>query len=47
VDGRSEITAPDRDLARMLLRLGQPISLAVNKADTGARRPGTRLLLAD
>ena len=37
VDGRSEITAPDRDLARMLLRLGQPISLAVNKADTGAR----------
>ncbi|HXM41494.1 MAG TPA: ribosome biogenesis GTPase Der [Bryobacteraceae bacterium] len=37
VDGRSEITAPDRDLARMLLRLGRPISLAVNKADTGAR----------
>jgi len=37
VDGRAEITAPDRDLARMLLRLGQPISLAVNKADTGAR----------
>jgi len=37
VDGRAEITAPARDLARMLLRLGQPISLAVNKADTGAR----------
>src|SRR5580692_8633557 len=37
VDGRAEITAPDRDLARMLLRLGRPISLAVNKADTGAR----------
>jgi len=37
VDGRSEITAPDRDLARMLLRLGKPVSLAVNKADTGAR----------
>jgi GTP-binding protein len=37
VDGRGEITAPDRDLARMLLRLGKPISLAVNKADTGAR----------
>jgi len=37
VDGRAEITAPDRDLARMLLRLGQPLSLAVNKADTGAR----------
>jgi GTP-binding protein len=37
VDGRSEITAPDRDLARMLLRLGKPVSLAVNKADTGER----------
>jgi len=37
VDGRSEITAPDRDLARMLLRLGKPVSLAVNKADTAAR----------
>src|SRR5260370_98747 len=37
VDGRSEITGPDRDLARMLLRLGKPISLAVNKADTQAR----------
>ncbi len=34
VDGRSEISAPDRDLARMLLRLGKPLSLAVNKADT-------------
>ncbi|HLY18955.1 MAG TPA: ribosome biogenesis GTPase Der [Bryobacteraceae bacterium] len=37
VDGRSEITAPDRDLARMLLRLGKPVSLAVNKADSGER----------
>ena len=37
VDGRAEITAPDRDLARMLRRLGKPVSLAVNKADTGAR----------
>ncbi|MGO4884255.1 MAG: ribosome biogenesis GTPase Der [Bryobacteraceae bacterium] len=37
VDGRAEITASDRDLSRMLLRLGRPISLAVNKADTGAR----------
>ncbi|HVN07281.1 MAG TPA: ribosome biogenesis GTPase Der [Bryobacteraceae bacterium] len=37
VDGRAEITAPDRDLARMLLRLGRPLSLAVNKADTAAR----------
>jgi GTP-binding protein len=37
VDGRSEITASDRDLARLLLRLGKPLSLAVNKADTAAR----------
>src|SRR5580704_17393358 len=36
VVGRSDITAPDRDLARMLLRLAKPVSLAVNKADTGA-----------
>ena len=34
VDGRSEMTAPDRDLARMLLRLGKPVSLAVNKVDS-------------
>src|SRR5436305_7293049 len=34
VDGRSEITGSDRDLARMLLRLGKPVSLAVNKVDT-------------
>ncbi|HTX35489.1 MAG TPA: ribosome biogenesis GTPase Der [Bryobacteraceae bacterium] len=37
VDGRSEITAPDRDLASMLRRLGKPVTLAVNKADTAAR----------
>ncbi len=37
VDGRSEITATDRDLARMLLRLGKPVSLAVNKIDSMAR----------
>jgi GTPase len=34
VDGRSEIAAPDRDLARILLRLGKPVSLAVNKVDS-------------
>src|SRR5205823_1031155 len=33
VDGRSEITGSDRDLARMLIRLGKPVTLAVNKAD--------------
>ena len=34
VDGRAEITGSDRDLARMLLRLGKPVSVAVNKVDT-------------
>lgn len=38
VDGRAEITGSDRDLARMLRRLGKPVSVAVNKADTGARQ---------
>jgi len=37
VDGRAEITGADRDLAQMLLRLGKPVTLAVNKADTAAR----------
>ena len=37
VDGRAEITGADRDLAQMLLRLGKPVSLAVNKADTVTR----------
>ncbi len=37
IDGRSEITGTDRDLARMLQRLGKPVSLAVNKIDTAAR----------
>jgi len=37
VDGRAEITASDRDLADMLRRLGKPVTLAVNKADTAAR----------
>jgi GTP-binding protein len=37
VDGRSEITAPDRDLAQMLLRFGRPVALAVNKVDAASR----------
>jgi GTP-binding protein len=37
VDGRAEITGSDRDLVQMLLRLGTPVTLAVNKADTVAR----------
>ncbi len=38
VDGRAEITASDRDLAQMLQRLGKPVTLAVNKADTASRQ---------
>ena len=34
VDGRSELTAPDIELSRLLLRSGKPIFLAVNKMDT-------------
>ena len=34
VDGRSEISAADRDLAQMLKKLGKPVTLAVNKIDT-------------
>ena len=37
VDGRSEITGSDRDLARMLIKLGKPVSIAVNKVDTVER----------
>ena len=37
IDGRSEITGSDRDLAQMLIKLGRPISLAVNKIDTQER----------
>ena len=34
VDGRSELAAPDIDLARLLIRTGKAIVLAVNKIDT-------------
>ncbi len=34
VDGRTELAAPDRDLAQLLRRLGKPLFLAVNKIDT-------------
>jgi GTPase len=37
VDGRSEITASDRELAAMLRKIGKPVSVAVNKCDTGKR----------
>src|SRR5262249_54212703 len=38
VDGRDEITGSDRDLSRMLLKLGKPVSMAVNKADTAKQQ---------
>lgn len=37
IDGRTEITSADRDLANMLRRLGKPVSLAVNKIDAPVR----------
>jgi GTP-binding protein len=36
-DGRTEITANDRDLALMLRKLGKPVTLAVNKIDVPKR----------
>ncbi len=33
VDGRTELAAPDIDLARLLIRTGKPLFLAVNKID--------------
>jgi len=37
IDGRTEITGTDRELAKMLRKLGKPVALAVNKIDTLAR----------
>ena len=34
VDGRTELAAPDMELARLLIRSGKPLVLAVNKIDT-------------
>ena len=34
VDARTEIAGPDRELARLLMRTGKPLFLAVNKMDT-------------
>ena len=34
VDGRTELASPDIELARLLIRSGKPILLAVNKIDT-------------
>ena len=40
VDGRSELTAPDLELARILLRGGKPLFLAVNRVDTASMETG-------
>ncbi len=37
IDGRTEITGADRDLAKMLHKLGKPVALAVNKIDSPSR----------
>jgi GTP-binding protein len=37
IDGRTEITGIDRELAAMLRKLGKPVSLAVNKIDSPRR----------
>src|SRR5260370_7982870 len=37
LDGRTEITDADRDLAKMLRQIGKPVALAVNKIDSAAR----------
>ncbi len=39
VDGRSELTSPDIELARLLIRSGKPVFLAVNKMDTAQIAP--------
>ncbi|HEY3990398.1 MAG TPA: ribosome biogenesis GTPase Der, partial [Acidobacteriaceae bacterium] len=39
IDGRTELTAPDMELARLLIRSGKPIFLAVNKIDTDQLLP--------
>jgi GTP-binding protein len=39
IDGRTEITGVDRDLARMLKKTGKPVSLVVNKIDTPKSDP--------
>jgi GTP-binding protein len=39
IDGRTELASPDITLARLLLRGGKPVFLAVNKIDTIALAP--------
>lgn len=37
IDGRTEITGTDRELAAILRKLGKPVALAVNKIDAASR----------
>lgn len=37
IDGRTEITGTDRELAKLLKKLGKPVTLAVNKIDAAVR----------
>src|SRR6476619_1475964 len=37
IDGRTEITGTDRELAAMLRKLAQPVTLVVNKIDAAVR----------
>lgn len=39
VDGRTELASPDLELARLLLRTGKPLVLAVNKIDSVKLEP--------
>jgi GTPase len=39
IDGRTELASPDMELARLLLRTGKPLLLAVNKMDTPKLEP--------
>ncbi len=40
IDGRTEITGADRELARLLLQTGKPLTLAVNKVDAVSLESG-------
>ena len=42
IDGRTEITGTDRELASILRKLGKPVALAVNKIDAAVRESLTQ-----
>ncbi|MBI4463992.1 MAG: ribosome biogenesis GTPase Der [Acidobacteria bacterium] len=46
VDGRSEITAADQELAQLLRRTGKPLMLAVNKMDSPSLWPAAQAFYA-